>query len=60
MQPGQLEARHCRKEKIKMAKSPKSRCYKGRCTKVKGLPRGGFFDIGVYRFSNHAGSLFMS
>jgi hypothetical protein len=48
------------KEKIAMEKSLKSRFYKGRCckvdvVKVKGLPRGGLFDIGVYRFSNHAG-----
>jgi hypothetical protein len=48
-----------------MAKSPKSRCCKGRCckvdaVKVKGLPRGGLLDISVYRFSDHAGSLFMS
>jgi hypothetical protein len=47
-----------------MAKSPKSRCCKGRCckvdaVKVKGLPGGGLFD-GVYTFSDHAGSLFMS
>jgi hypothetical protein len=39
-----------------MAKSPKSRCYKGMCykvdaVKVKGLPEGGLFDIGVYTFS---------
>jgi hypothetical protein len=39
-----------------MAKSPKSRCRKGRCckvgaVKVKGLPGGGLFDIGVYTFS---------
>jgi hypothetical protein len=36
--------------------SPKSRCCKGRCCKVdeikvKGLPGGGLFDIGVYTFS---------
>jgi hypothetical protein len=47
-----------------MAKSPKSRCCKGRCCKIdavklKGLPKGGLFDIGVYRFSDHTGSLFM-
>jgi hypothetical protein len=46
-----------------MAKSLKSRCCKGRCckvdaVKVKGLPGGSLFDIGV--FSDHAGSLFMS
>jgi hypothetical protein len=38
-----------------MAKSPKSRCCKGRCYKVdavnvKGLPGGRLFDIGVYTF----------
>jgi hypothetical protein len=65
MQPDELEARHCRKEKNAMAKSSKSICCKGRCckvdvVKVKGLPGGSLFDIGVYRFSNHAGSLFMS
>jgi hypothetical protein len=48
-----------------MAKSPKSRCCKGRCckvdaVKVKGLPGGGFFDNCAYRFSDHAGLLFMS
>jgi hypothetical protein len=48
-----------------MAKSLKSRCCKGKCckvdaVKVKGLPRRGLFDIGVYTFSDHAGSLFMS
>jgi hypothetical protein len=48
-----------------MVKSPKNICCKGRCckvdvVKVKGLPTGGLFDIGVYRFSDHAGSLFMS
>jgi hypothetical protein len=60
MQPDELEARHCRKEKTAMEKSPKSRCCNGRCNKVKGLPGGGLFDIIVYRFSDHAGSLFMS
>jgi hypothetical protein len=65
MHPDKLEARCCRKEKIAMEKLGKSRCCKGRCckvdgVKVKGLPRGGLFDIGVYRFSDHAGSLFMS
>jgi hypothetical protein len=39
-----------------MVKSPKSRCRKGRCckvdaVKVKGLPGGSLFDIGVYTFS---------
>jgi hypothetical protein len=48
-----------------MAKSPKSRCCKGRCckvdaVKVKGLPGGDLFDIGVYKFSDHARSVFMS
>jgi hypothetical protein len=43
-----------------MAKSPKSRCCKVDAEKVKGLPGGGLFDVGVYRFSDHAGSLFMS
>jgi hypothetical protein len=48
-----------------MVKSPKSRCCKGRCCKVdaikvKGLPGGSLFDIGVYRFSDHAGSPFLS
>jgi hypothetical protein len=38
-----------------MAMSLKSRCCKGRCCKVdvvkiKGLPGGGLFDIGVYTF----------
>jgi hypothetical protein len=33
-----------------MAKSPKSRYCKVDAVKVKGLPRGGLFDIGVYRF----------
>jgi hypothetical protein len=56
MQPDELEARRCRKEKNAMAKSPKSGCCKGRCckvdaVKVKGLPGGGLFDIGVYTFS---------
>jgi hypothetical protein len=48
-----------------MTKSAKSGCCKGRCckvdaVKVKGLPGGGLFDIGMYRFFDHAGSLFMS
>jgi hypothetical protein len=48
-----------------MTKSPKSRCCKGRCckvdaVKVKGVPGGGLFDMGVYTFSDHAWSLFMS
>jgi hypothetical protein len=70
MQLDELEARKCRKEKIAMANLPKSRCCKGRCckgrcckvdaVKVKDLPGGGLFDIGVYRFSDHAESLFMS
>jgi hypothetical protein len=65
MQRDELEARRCRKEKNAMAKLPRSRCYKGRCckvdaVKVKGLLRGGLFDIAVYRFSDHEGSLFMS
>jgi hypothetical protein len=65
MHPDELEPRRCRKEKIAMEKLPKSRCCKGRCckvdaVKVKGLPGGVLFDIGVYRFSDHAGSLFMS
>jgi hypothetical protein len=53
MQPDELKAQRCRKEKIAMAKSPKSRWCKGRCckvdaVKVNGLPGGGLFDIGVY------------
>jgi hypothetical protein len=65
MQPDELKPRRCRKEKIAMAKSLKSRCFKGRCCKVdalkvNGLPGGGLFDIGVYRFFDHTGSLFMS
>jgi hypothetical protein len=51
MQHDELEAQHCRKEKIAMAKSPKSRCYESRCCKVNGFPGGGLFDIGVYNFS---------
>jgi hypothetical protein len=56
MQPDELEARRCRKEKIAMAKSLKSRCCKDRCSKVdavkvNSLPGGGLFDIGVYTFS---------
>jgi hypothetical protein len=42
-----------------MVKSPKSRCCKVDAVKVKGLLGGGLFDIGVYRFSDHAGSLFV-
>jgi hypothetical protein len=34
MQPDKLEAQHCRKEKIAMAKSSKSRFRKSRCYKV--------------------------
>jgi hypothetical protein len=34
-----------------MAKSLKSRCCKVDAIKVKGLPGGGLFDVGVYRFS---------
>jgi hypothetical protein len=65
MQCDELEAQHCRKVKIAIAKSPKSRCCKGGCckvdaVKVKGLPGRGLFDIGVYRFSDHIRSLFMS
>jgi hypothetical protein len=65
MQPDELKAGRCRKEKNTMAKSPKNICCKGRCwkvdaVKVKGLPRNGLFDIGMYIFSDHAGSLFMS
>jgi hypothetical protein len=65
MQPDELEACCCRKRKIAMAKSLKSRCCKGRCckvdaVKVKGLPGGGLSNISVYRFSDHAGLLFMS
>jgi hypothetical protein len=53
------------KRKNILVKSPKSRCCKGRrgkvdAVKVKGLPGGGLFDIGVYRFSDRIGSLFMS
>jgi hypothetical protein len=33
-----------------MAKSPKSRCCEVDTVKVKGLPGGGLFDIGVYTF----------
>jgi hypothetical protein len=55
MQPDKLEARCCRKRQNAKVKSPKSRCCK-----VKGLPGGGLFDIGVYIFSDHAWSLFMS
>jgi hypothetical protein len=56
MQPNELEARCCRKEKNAMAKSLKSRCCKGRCckadaVKVNGLLGGCLFDIGVYPFS---------
>jgi hypothetical protein len=46
------------KRKDAMAKSSKSRCCK--VDAVKGLPRGSLFDIGVYTFPDHAGSLFMS
>jgi hypothetical protein len=64
MQPDELEVRRCRKEKNAMAKSLKSSCCKGRCckvdvVKVKGLRGGGLFDIGVYTFPDHVGSLFM-
>jgi hypothetical protein len=38
------------KEKIAMAKSLKSRCCEVDTVKVKGLPGGGLFDIGVYTF----------
>jgi hypothetical protein len=34
-----------------MVKSPKSRYCKVDVVKVKGLPGGGLFDIGVYTFS---------
>jgi hypothetical protein len=51
MQPDELKARHGRKEKNAMVKSPKSRCYKVDAVKVKGLLGGGLFDIGVYTFS---------
>ena len=50
MQPDEPEVRRCRKEKNAMAKSPKSRCCKVDAVKVKGLPGGGLFDIGVYTF----------
>jgi hypothetical protein len=55
MQPDELEVRCCRKEENTMAKSPQSRCCKGRCckvdvVKVKGLPGGSLFDIGAYTF----------
>jgi hypothetical protein len=50
MQPDELEARRCRKDKNVMAKSSKSRCCKVDEVKVKGLPGGGLFDIGVYTF----------
>jgi hypothetical protein len=43
-----------------MAKSPKSRCCKVDVVNCKGFAGGGLFDIGVYTFSDHAGSLFMS
>jgi hypothetical protein len=51
MQLDELKARRCRKEKIIMVKSTKSRCCKNRCSKVKGFPAGGLFDIAVYTFS---------
>jgi hypothetical protein len=52
MQLDEPEARRCIKTKKAMAKSSKSRCCKGRCckvdvVKVKGLPGGSLFDIGV-------------
>jgi hypothetical protein len=43
-----------------MAKSLKIDDVKVDAVKVKGFPGGGLFDICVYRFSDHAGSLFMS
>jgi hypothetical protein len=51
MQPDELEALRCRKDKNAMVKSPKSRWCKGRCCKVdtikvKGLPGGGLLFIG--------------
>jgi hypothetical protein len=56
MQLDELEARRCRKKrKNAIAKLPKSRCCK-----VKDLPGGDLFHIGVYPFSDHAGSLFIS
>jgi hypothetical protein len=56
MPPDELEARCCRKKKIALVKSSKSRCCNGRCckvdaVKVKALHEGSLFDIGVYRFS---------
>jgi hypothetical protein len=38
-------------KKNAMAKSLKSRCCKVDAVKVKGLPEGSLFDIGVYTFS---------
>jgi hypothetical protein len=45
MQPDELEVRRCRKEKIAMAKSPKSRCYKGRCCKADAVKVKGCSEV---------------
>jgi hypothetical protein len=50
MQPDELEAQCCRKDKIAMAKSPKSWCCKGTCYKVDAVEVKGLY----------VGSLFMS
>jgi hypothetical protein len=50
MEPDELKARGYRKEKIATAKSPKKDAVKVDAVKVKGLPGGGLFDIGVYIF----------
>jgi hypothetical protein len=47
MQPDELEARRCRKEEKMQWRSHR----KVDAIKVKGLPGGGLFDIGVYTFS---------
>jgi hypothetical protein len=65
MQPDELEAERCRKEKNAMVKLPNNRCCKGRCckvdvVKVKGLPEAVCLILVCTNFLDHAGSLFLS
>jgi hypothetical protein len=50
MQPDELEARRCRKEKLQWRSCRKVDVVKVDAVKVKGFPRGGLFNIGVYTF----------
>jgi hypothetical protein len=60
MQPDEPEARHCRKEKNAMAKSPKSKCCKVDAVRYRVCLEAVCFILVCTDFPDNVGSLFMS